>query len=386
MIRRQGMRALFALLLVLLVASTAAGQDAGVLLPVDENDVLILEVRAERYLASSGLIGYRHGDLVLLPLGELAAVLEYAIIAYPERGLVEGWLMDEDRAFQLDVNNRSVTIEGRQSGVPEGCLFVDADDVYVASRVLEEWWPIDLEIDLSGLRVTIVPRETLPLIARLNREAKWARMTGNDREELNYPRNEAEYRLAAWPFLDATVSYDHNRTRTSWRGSLLSRGDLAKLSVTGFLGYDNHAVNDWRGWLRAGRTDRDSELLGPLGASSFTLGDVVSTPLPLIDGATRGRGFAVTNRPLGSVSQFDAIDITGDAPPGWEVELYVDGALHDLQTANADGHYFFPAVPLHLGLNTIRAVLYGPNGQTREDVHTYNIRSGMWRQGHLNYN
>ncbi len=387
MVRTQGMRAIFALFVILLAATTAVGQGRGVHLPVDEDDVLILEVRAERYLASSGLIGYRHGDQVLLPLGELADVLEYAIISYPRHGTVEGWLVDEDRTFALDVNNRSVTIEGRQTGVPDGSLYVNEDDVYVTSDVLEEWWPIDLDIDLVGLRVTVVPRETVPLIARLNRESRWSQMSPETGLDPEYPRNEAEYRMAAWPFLDATVSLEGREDRgPTWRGSVLSRGDLAKLSVTGFLGFDNRATNQWRGWLRAGRVDRDAELLGPLSSTEFTLGDVVSTPLPLLDGATRGRGVAVSNRPLGSVSQFDAVDITGDAPPGWEVELYLDGGLYDLQTANPSGHYFFQQVPLHLGLNTIRAVLYGPNGQTRENVHTYNIRSGMWRKGHLTYN
>ena len=383
--RWQGTTAPLALLFMLTLAPTARGQDTSVLLPVKEENLLILEVRASRYLASDGLMGYRHGDQVLLPLGELAAALEYAIFAYPDRGRVEGWLIDESRTFELDVGARRVVVDGRQIGIEQPCLYVNRDDVYVTSEMLTRWWPVDLEVDLRGLRVLISPREPVPLVARLEREALWARLDRRTGQHPDYPRREAGYRLAAWPFLDATVAVDHDERDTRWEGSLLSRGDLARMSVTGFLGYDRRVHNDWTAWLRAGRQDRDAGLLGPLGATSFAIGDVTSTALPLIGGSRRGRGFSATNRPLGSVSQFDAVDVNGDAPPGWQVELYLDGSLHDLQTVSADGGYSFAAVPLHLGLNTIRAVLYGPNGQKREQVRTYNIRSGMWGRGHLHY-
>jgi hypothetical protein len=383
---RHGMLAIVAILVGLTAAAAAAAEATDVFLPVNENDVLILEVRAERYLASSGMIGYRHGDQVLLPLGELAAILEYAVLSYPERGLAEGWLLDENHTFRLDVGARSVTVADRQTGISEPCLYINGEDIYVTSDVLARWWPIDLDLDLLGLRVGIQPREPVPLISRLNREAKWSRLQGKDRGEVQYPRREAPYRLAAWPFLDATVVLDTDRRRTGWQGSLLSRCDLARLSVSGLIGYDRVATHDWTAWLRAGRDDRDGDLLGPLAATNFAVGDITSDALPLVGGSLRGRGLTLGNRPLGSVTQFDVIDVTGDAPPRWDVELYLDGSLQDIQTADNDGHYFFAATPLHPGLNTVRVVLYGPSGQTREQVHTYNIRSGMWKRGQLHYN
>ena len=221
---RRGTRALLALTVILAVAP-ATGQEAGVLLPVNEDELLILEVRAERYLASSGLLGYRHGDEVLLPVGELAAVLEYAVFAYPDRGRVEGWLLDEQRTFVIDVNARRVELDGRQLGIETPCLYVDQDDVYVTSTMLARWWPIDIELDLRGLRVLVQAREPVPLVARLEREALWARLGEGEAGGPSFPRREAGYRLAAWPFLDATVALDHDERGTRGSGSLLSRGE-----------------------------------------------------------------------------------------------------------------------------------------------------------------
>jgi len=383
--RRQGRWIALLLAAGWLTAAAAAGAlDPDLFLPIDPDDILILEVHVERYLASRALVGYMHGDQVLLPIGELAAVLEYAVHADPGRGVASGWLGEENQTFSLDIANRSVTVSGQQQGLSEACLFLD-DDIYVTSAELGRWWPLDLKIDLRGLRIIVMAHDSVPLIARLQREADWERHLGRTDETAFYPRRPASYRLATWPFLDATVGYQADWRREAWRGSLLSRGDLARLSVTGFLGYNQQAVTPWVAWLRAGRTDREAGLLGPLGATSVEVGDVTSDGLALLGTSARGRGVAITNRPLGSLSQFDVIDIHGDAPPGWDVELYLNGSLHDIQSVEADGRFLFAGVPLRLGLNIVRTVQYGPSGQVREQVRTYNIQSGMWRRGQFSY-
>jgi hypothetical protein len=356
-----------------------------IVLSVDETEILILEVLVERYLASRGVLGYRHGDRVLLPVGELAAALELAIVTDPYAGIAEGWIGDEDSTFLLDVANRSVTVDGRQQGIEEPCLYVDPDDIYVASDVLSQWWPVDMDVDLRGMRVQLKARAPVPLISRLEREKAWDKLNQGRRRDVEYPRQLGEYRTIGWPFLDATVSWDANRDRSVLKGSLLSRSDLARMSVTGFAGYAEDSENEWTGWLRAERTDPEAGLLGPLGATHLELGDVVGRPSQFIKGTTRGRGVRLTNRPLGSVTEFGATDVTGDAPPGWEAELYRDGYLHAIQTVGDRGNYVFEDIPLHPGVNTLRVVLYGPNGQTREDVRTVNITSSMWAPGSVKY-
>jgi len=358
---------------------------APILLPVDETEILILEVMVERYLGSRGVMGYRHGDQVLLPLGELAAVLELAVTVDPYTGMAEGWINDEDDVFQLDVPNRRVTIGGRQSGIDQPCLYIDPDDIYVTSEVLGRWWPVDVDVDLRGMRVSLSALGPVPLVSRLERERSWEKLDGQRRQEDTYPRQKGEYRTLSWPFVDATVSFDANETRSVLKGSLLSRNDLARMSMTGFVGYSEGNRNEWTGWLRAERNDPEAGLLGFLGATRFQVGDVVGHASQFIKGTTRGRGVLISNRPLGAVTEFGATDMTGEAPPGWEAELYRDGYLHAIQTVSESGTYLFEKIPVHPGLNTMRVVLYGPNGQTREEMRTVNITSSMWRPGQLAY-
>ncbi|MBD3222962.1 hypothetical protein GF314_17165 [bacterium] len=366
-------------------AAPASPAASSILLDVDEEEILILEVMVERYRASQGILGYRHGDRVLLPVGELAAVLEMAVTADPYTGTADGWISTEDNVFRLDVAGRSVTIGDRQLGIDEPCVYVDADDIYVASDVLSAWWPVAVEVDLRGMRVTLEASEPVPLVSRLEREQAWENLSRGDRQGKSYPRQKGEYRALSWPFLDATVAWDANRERSVVDGSLLARGDLLRMSVTGFAGYDDESDRQWTGWLRAERSDPDGGLLGPLGATRVQVGDVIGRPSPYVKSTTRGRGLLVSNRPLGAVTRFDVTDVTGDAPPGWEAELYRDGYLHDIQTVGERGSYLFEDIPIHPGINTLRVVLYGPNGQTREEVRTVNITSSMWQPGHLVY-
>lgn len=352
---------------------------------VDETEILILEVLVERYLASRGILGYRHEDRVLLPVGELAAVLELAITVDPQAGLAEGWINEEKNRFRLDVPGRSVTVDGHQMGLDEPCLYVDPDDIYVDSEVLSRWWPLNMEVDLRGMRVKLAARSPVPLVSRLEREKAWESIGKDRRRQEIYPLQKGEYRTLGWPFLDATATYDANRSRSVFKGSLLGRADVARMSMTGFLGYQEDSRTPWTGWLRAERTDPEGDILGPLNATYVAVGDVIGQPSQFVKGTTRGRGVRLSNRPIGAVTEFGATDVTGDAPPGWEAELYRDGYLHAIQTVPETGHYTFTDIPLHTGVNTMRVVLYGPNGQQREEVRTVNIASSMWKPGSLHY-
>lgn len=376
-----------ATLALILALLTVPGLATGsVLLSTGDEDLLVLSIVIDQYTASEAMIGYKHDEKVLVPVGELAAALEYSIVSIPERYLAEGWLTDEDQAFRIDLRAGTVEVAGETHALDGECAFVNEYDIYVTTDVLAQWWPMTFEFDPRQLKIDIVPQGPIPLLKRLERQHQWSRFSRSQGwQEESYPQTRAPYRMVSWPFLDAQLTLQASEEGREGSGSLLGRGDLARLSTTGFLGWSSQRQDSWQTWLRAGRTDRGAQLLGPLHATSFQVGDVASVALPLTGGTVRGRGLTVSNRYLGSTSQFDAVDVIGDASPGWEVELYLDGSLRDIQVASEDGQYRFEQVPLHVGVNTVRVVLYGPSGQTREDVRTYNIRSGMRRTGTLQY-
>lgn len=78
-------------------------------------------------------------------------------------------------------------------------------------------------------------------------------------------------------------------------------------------------------------------------------------------------------------------DVTGSANPGWDAELYVNGRLTAFSVVDDDGRYDFQDVPVYAGRNTMRVVLYGPEGQKRENVHRFNSGPNLGSGSRLRY-
>ena len=81
-------------------------------------DLLVLEVRLGRLTLSDGLLAYLHPGGVLLPLGGIAAALEFPITVEPDTGIAHGWFLAENRRFSLDLARREVVVEGRGNPRP----------------------------------------------------------------------------------------------------------------------------------------------------------------------------------------------------------------------------------------------------------------------------
>ena len=107
------------------------------------------------------------------------------------------------------------------------------------------------------------------------------------------------------------------------------------------------------------------------GAHRYVLGDIYQSSPNLVKNTNTGRGFSIDRYPEGRSGSLSKATIAGDAPPGWEVELYRNGALLEISTVDVDGRYFFANQEIPFGENVFVAKLYGPQGQTREDRQIY---------------
>lgn len=377
------------------VASPAARQEtsasrqpfSGSLLKLSDDDLLVLEVRLTTRSTGHGLIAYQHGDSALLPLGELCSILELAIMVDIDQGTAAGWIIDEERTFELNLAAGTVARNGDLLPLLPGTVGMDDNDIYVRSDLLEQWLPVDLEISLPRMHVKITPRETLPFESRLKRDEQrslWLASQG--RSTLKYPMQLAPYRMWSWPLVDATAGLYAGRRTGSRRLALQSYSDLAGLSTNLFL---SHMGNNERSQtitrLKAGRWNPEGRLLGPAAATQYEFGDLFISRIPLVSTRKQGLGFTISNQSLTRSREFDTTEIQGNAPPGWEAELYINGSLYDFQTIGTEGQYLFTEVPLIVGNNVFRTVLYGPRGERREIVKNANISAEMSEVRQLKY-
>jgi hypothetical protein len=360
-------------LLVLLLAGALLCAQGRAQTRADDANLVLLEVRLDSLLLSDAVTGYEIGRDVFLPLGEMARLLTIAIRTDPAHGRAEGSILREERGFSLDVDAREVRF-GPTGGVREAVdprlVRVLPDDIYVASRLLAHWLPVDVDIDLGSLLLKVRPREQLPLQARLARQQLAPGAAGRPGvyTDPGYPRVPTPYRLASVPFLDQTFALatgangGRRALDAAYTGYLTA--DLLGLEAALYASHGRDTPGRMR--LTLGRNDPDGGLLGPLHARTLLAGGVALPGVANLSAASAtGNGVVLSNRPLDRPVSFDRTSLTGNLAPGWDVELYHNGALVGFQQSRTDGRYAFEDQPLLYGPNDFRLVFHGPLGQVR---------------------
>lgn len=340
-------------------------------------ELLVLQFHFDQYVLSDGMIGYLHSGGLYIPLGEVAAMLNFAINVDPTTKQAEGWFIKENRRFFLNMAQNEIIIEGKSASFDPSLVFLDSGDIFVDSTLLGEWLPVSFEFDLSGLQVEVSSEETLPFEDRLRREETYARLGDRGRKKTAYPQKVVPYSLLSWPAMDSSFdfNFDNDAKILTTDSSTRVSGDLLFMNTELFVAGDrDDPISTMR--LKMKRQDSENKLFGSLNVSQISMGDIFSFQVPLIANSKPGAGLQVSSFPLLQESEFDRINLRGELQVGWEAEIYRNEILLDVQTEpNADGRYEFLDVPLLFGSNVIRVVTYGPQGQKREKVQQYNVGS-----------
>lgn len=355
-----------------------------------DEELYILELRLKSFVLSEGLFGYVDGSALLLPLSELALALEFPITVTPDTGRADGWFLREDRIFSLDMARREIVIDGRRGRFDPRFVELHADDIYVDTRILSRWFPVDIDFDLSNSLVKIRSREALPIESRLARKQVRAAIAGRRSvEEPQYERVDVPYRMFGWPFIDLNTEAGYRKQADGSEAFVsqyngLITADLLKMSASMFVaGDEQDGLSQAR--LKLGRRDPDGEMLGPLKVTEFAVGDLSSPQITLIARNHFGRGAEISSFPLGRDGEFNRTTLIGDLPLGWDVELYRNEVLIDFQSARNDGRYEFVDVPLLFGVNLLRLEFFGPQGQTRRDTRRILVGEGQVPDGEFNF-
>lgn len=364
------------LLLTLLAGHVAASDSTIEFAPESE---LILDARLEGRKLGVDLFGYQYGNDYYLSLVEVVDALAFPINVDPNLGKAGGWYIDESREFRLDLDEREVqsgartfAITAQEATVFEGTLFVRAD-------ALQQWLPVNINVEIRQLSVNFRPRERIPLQDRLERLSRRPSDFGFSFREPELPFMENPYQFMGHRTTDARVTYTSTRrdddVDRQTQYSLLSRGDLAWMTSSLYLsGSDEESLSNARLLLER------SHFEGPLALNHVELGDIST-------GIGRGmliRGGAVQGALDGQFAD-EFIDLRGDSLPDWQVELYQNGVLVSVQEVGQDGRYEFLEVPLLLGENVFEFIFYGPFGEERRETKTHYVGPGMLGFGRINY-
>lgn len=311
----------------------------------------------------------RDGRL-MISLGDFANAAELAISVDADKGTAAGWFIREDQRFSLDAGKKEATIIGKTIPIPPEDIEVDGRDILVSAETLEKWFGLSFDYNFSDLALIIATAQPLPV------EESWRR--GQYHSSRIYSENKASlpqmatpYEMLSQPYVDATVGANWSRSPGSepvkgaqW-SSIIS-GDVLGFNAQTFASGSARVPYLSTARFTLGQQDTEGNLLGPLHATSFQFGDVTSVSPPLIGGGAQEQGFIAGNRPLYTSTQ-TTTEISGDALPGWDVELYRNDSRIDIRRVDKTGRYVFETVDLIVGDNDFKLLFYGPHGEIREE-------------------
>lgn len=381
----------FVFVLVSLCAPVAAQEDdAGA-------QDLILAVVYTPYTLSPGLLGAEKNGQYYLPVLELADIFDFYIESELERGYIHGYIRDEKNSYSIDLEKKQYEVRGEIKPLPDDAVLADPFgeglvDLFVIPEIINELWPVELSVNLSGLALEVVTEEKLPFELRLERKEQRAIVEGRKQslsvvKDLPFVPN--PYKWLGLPAADfeTEISWDNESDKAAARTTISGVQDLAKMSL------DYTATGTYQdGVLQkpdSVRTRFSREAFGedslPGRFRKIEFGDVRLNQRNLIGNGEGGRGVFATTYAQKVESEFDLITVEGIGLPGWEVEVYRNEQLVDFGFVDETGEYRFENVPLNIGNNQIRIVLYGPQGQIQEKIENYNIGSNMVEPGKTEY-
>lgn len=330
-----------------------------------------------------------------LPLVDIAENYEFAITdSDMARGYVQGWYISEDNVFSVDRARREAYRKGERIALQDSDFIAhpagSQNDLYVQMEVFQRLWPeISFRVDLPNMQLLAQSDAHFPFMERRERKARQemlrAHRNTQNADAKTLPYLSHPYGLIGKPVLDIDSS-------TSWRGD--DRKIVGQLSVSGVqdllamtADYGVTLQREIDGFRRpdAFRLTLSRETMPdeplPLGVERVALGDTRINYRDIISYGTGGRGFYFTTNKKDAHREFDAMTVEGNGPPGWEVELYRNNELIDFAFVDERGEYRFEDVKTQYGNNRMRVVLYGPQGQVREETSDYNFANTMLRPG-----
>ncbi len=363
---------------ILLIAGVSATLTASSALAFDEDDLLLLDIQADGYQLAESVPAYQSGDHYLIDFPAFLDAVEFPIIY--DDNVWSGWFRSDDTEFSWNTDDEIAEITGREGVHVDFLQWVeDVDGFFVSTEMLGIWFDMQLTVDPRLQTVEIVTEEPLPF-------QKW-----QERTLAKYRYHSAQsldadivvpdqYHWATMPLFNLSTQLNlrnqDGMTSHASTSSMVAGMDLAKHSVmyTGTLVRSKHE-DDSNGHsthrLTIERAAATPEGTLFAGANRYMLGDIYQGTTNLVVNANTGRGFTIGRFSEGNSGNLSRVTIVGDAPPGWEAELYRNDILLEFGSVGADGRYVFTDQDVPFGENIFVAKLFGPLGQTREDRQTY---------------
>jgi len=360
-----------------LAASAPAPAPTAAPWTADPDEQFILDVNIRQLRLGDTVRAYNPPEGPCVVLGDFLTALDVPMRIDLGAKKASGWAFKESNRITIDYAGLKASYGTKSEAIAPGTIRETPEGWCVQTSALTRWFGIGVAPVTSGSVLVLQSEAKLPVELAMERQQRAARIHHASFDLSGLPQVKIPYRMWRTPALDFVVSGGvtyraQDGARVDRQSSVYAAGEVAHLS------YDAQVTTTSTGKpnllrVRAFRSDPDGHLLGPLKATHVGFGDVEGFDSRLTGTVAAGRGAVLTNRPLTARTAFDRTRIEGDLPTGWEAEIYRNGELLGFAKSDSSQRYVFDDVQLLYGENTIRVVLYGPQGQVREREQLLNV-------------
>ena len=349
----------------------------------DTNDI-VLDIYSSRGLAlAQNIVAKQRDGKIYLDLLVLSSALGGVIMWNGE--IAEGWLRAENDHLKIDLGAERMDHRGVISQLSPIDAFTEDGMLCVSTDIIAALYGVQFNIELSRLRATI---DGPPTAAerRMLRARNQSQISNGISSAMHRDADFATYDAPALNRIRVVTSSRFRRRDGRNNASLETATIFTDARFDAFNSRMKIITNATKG---KGTTNLrvSSQRVNP-GQSSYTesnIGDVTSWPVVNGGPPSQGIGFRITNKPLHHPSIVGEEVISGDAPPGREVELYQDDSLIDVTFVDASGRYEFPAASLRSGKNKFTIKIHGKEGQLQTVERNVFANHGVPAKGTLRY-
>ena len=245
----------------------------------NEDDSWLFDVRSGQYRLGDGVRGYQTPQGVCVDLGDVVLALDLAVRVDKKLRRATGWVFDERRSLTIDRDAGEVRA-GSQSFQLKSTTIRDTPAGWcVDLDSLNDWLGVPLTADLSNAVLRIDTKDKLPFQLAAERRARAAAIRPQVAFDLaSLPQAARPYQAWATPSVDVVasmgvVSDKRGGSYVQGRYEIFAAGEVARQSFDARLSSNNEGVPDSLR-VRLYRTDPQGQLLGPLKATHYGLGDV----------------------------------------------------------------------------------------------------------------
>ncbi|MCJ8273693.1 MAG: hypothetical protein MJK04_30375, partial [Psychrosphaera sp.] len=237
---------------------------------------------------------------------------------------------------------------------------IEDDLLYIQATALTDWFGIHSTIKSNTLKINFTSEQLLPAQAKLKRKIKHQRFDSLKGKSRQAHVISDRYQWFTLPVFDWS-------SQLRWQDKAGSQSSDSSYSLTGSGDVAKHGSEFWFNQT-PGNQQLRLKLHKKISFAQrdwyYDFGDIIAGGTELSGGGGLGRGFSFRNS-SDTKTGFSTHRFEGNAQPGWEAELYRDDALIDYLEVKQDGLYVFADVPVRMGKNNFKIILYGPQGEQK---------------------